>query len=166
MRRTIDGEIAADPAPDCRLHLRSDPKAIVRDIDARNRRTTSVTQPGRERPPNRPWGEGPGSGGGVAHVPAALRGAVSGGKTRRHTVDRSTRLSLRKFSRRIRLRARAALCESARSLRCGNRYFPPGGGRWTPWRHLPLLLPLVVVSGTSRSPQVDGSGSRLDTVRR
>ena len=30
------------------------------------------TQPGRERPPNRPWGQGPGSAGGVAHAPAAL----------------------------------------------------------------------------------------------
>ena len=43
---------------------------------------------------------------------------------------------------------------------------PQEGGRRPPWRLLPLLLPLVVVSGTSRGPQVDGSGSRLDTVRR
>lgn len=43
---------------------------------------------------------------------------------------------------------------------------PQEGGRRPPWRLLPLLLPLVVVSGTSRSPQVDGSRSGRDTVRR
>ena len=36
-----------------------------------NHRTISDTQPGRERPRDRPWGQGRGSGGGVAHVPAA-----------------------------------------------------------------------------------------------
>src|SRR6267142_5519116 len=51
-----------------------------------NHRTISDTQPGRERPRNRPWGHGRGSGGGVAHVPAALRGIVRVGRNRRRAV--------------------------------------------------------------------------------
>ena len=52
-------------------------------LACRNDRTISDTQPGRERPPNRRWGEGERSGGGVAHVPAALRDSLSVGKNRR-----------------------------------------------------------------------------------
>ena len=48
-----------------------------------NHRTISDTQPGRERPRNRPWGQGQGSRGGVAHVPAALCDILRGGKNRR-----------------------------------------------------------------------------------
>jgi hypothetical protein len=58
---------------------------------------------------NRRWGQGRGSRGGVAHVPAALRDALRGGKNRRRIVQRSARLPVRKLSQRNRLRARAAL---------------------------------------------------------
>ncbi len=43
------------------------------DLGPEFRRRSHHQQPGRERPRNRPWGQGPGSAGGVAHVPAALR---------------------------------------------------------------------------------------------
>ena len=74
-----------------------------------NDRAISDTQPGRERPPNRLWGEGQGSRGGVAHVPAVLRGVVGVGKNRRRIDPWSARRYVPKLSRRIRLRARAAL---------------------------------------------------------
>jgi hypothetical protein len=63
---------------------------------------------------NRRWGQGRGSRGGVAHVPAALRGTVRVGKNRRRLLHWSTRLSVRKVSELIRLRAREALLDWAR----------------------------------------------------
>ena len=56
-----------------------------------NHRAISDTQPGRERPPNRPWGQGPGSRGGVAHVPAALRDGGRVGRNRRRDERRIAR---------------------------------------------------------------------------
>jgi len=158
-----------------------------------NHRTISDTQPGRERPRDRPWGQGQGSGGGVAHVPAALRGAVGGRQKPPPLLHQSARLTVRKLSQRIRLRARVSLRKSPRSLRLAVRYSPEEGvmdalassplpsplsdltrdevlrqegGRRPPWRLLPLLLPLAFVSGPSRNPQVDGPRSGRDTVRR
>ena len=159
-----------------------------------NHRTISDTQPGRERPRDRPWGQGQGSGGGVAHVPAALRGAVGRRQKPPPHLHHTARLTVRKLSQRIRFRALASLRKSARSLRLAVRYspeegvmdalapsplpsplsdltrdgglLPPEGGRRPPWRLLPLLLPLVVVSRPSRDPQVDGSRSGRDPVRR
>jgi len=149
-----------------------------------NHRTISDTQPGRERPRNRPWGQGLGSGGGVAHVPAALRDAVRGGKKPPPLLHQSARLTVRKLSQPIRLRARASLRKSARSLRLAVRYspergvmdalapsplpsplsdltrdglLPQEGGRRPPWRLLPLLLPLAVVSGTSLKARINSS---------
>jgi hypothetical protein len=81
-----------------------------------NHRTISDTQPGRERPRDRPWGQGPRSGGGVAHVPAALRDAVRIGKERRRAVVGLTRVSVHKPSHPIQLRARPALPPSVRSI--------------------------------------------------
>src|SRR5262249_18588972 len=59
-----------------------------------NHRTISDPQPGRERPRERPWGQGRGSGGGVAHVPAALRDTLRGGENRRRIVQWCGRLSV------------------------------------------------------------------------
>src|SRR3954469_10834225 len=92
-----------------------------------NDRTISDTQPGRERPRDRPWGQGRGSGGGVAHVPAALRGAVGGRQKPPPLLHQSARLTVRKLSQRIRLRARASLRKSPRSLRLAVRYSPEEG---------------------------------------
>jgi putative addiction module component (TIGR02574 family) len=36
---------------------------------------------------------------------------------------------------------------------------PRGGGIWTPWRHLPLHIPLSVVSGTSPNARINSSPS-------
>jgi hypothetical protein len=87
-----------------------------------NLRAISDTQPGRERPRDRPWGHGRGFGGGVAHVPAALRDTRRGGKDRRRTVHWSARLDVLKLSQRIRLRARVELQDWARSIRRVIRY--------------------------------------------
>jgi hypothetical protein len=158
-----------------------------------NHRTISDTQPGRERPLNRRWGQGQGSGGGVAHVPAALRDTVRGGKNRRR-FSINPRGSLSANSHSVFGCAHgASLRKSARSLRLVVRYspeegvmdalapsplpsplsdltrdgvLPQEGGRRPPWRLLPLLLPLAFVSGPSRNPQVDGPRSGRDTVRR
>ena len=78
-------------------------------------RRSCDAQPGRERPPNRPWGHGPGSGGGVAHVPAALRDAERVGKNRRRAAVESARVSVRKLPRRIQLRVRLVLQTPTRS---------------------------------------------------
>ena len=80
-----------------------------------NHRAIYDTQPGRERPPNRPWGQGPGSGGGVAHVPAALRDGVRVGRNRRRAAIKSARVSVRKLPQRIQLRARLVLQAAATS---------------------------------------------------
>src|SRR3954470_18140352 len=80
-----------------------------------NHRAISDTQPGRERPPNRPWGQGPGSRGGVAHVPAALRGTVRAGRNRRRAVIELASVGDRKLSQRIRLRVLATCDVSAGS---------------------------------------------------
>src|SRR5438094_10227213 len=74
-----------------------------------NHRTISDTQPGRERPRDRPWGQGPRSWGGVAHVPAALCGTVRVGRKHRRGVIELAAVCDRKLSQRIRLRSRAAL---------------------------------------------------------
>ena len=158
-----------------------------------NHRTISDTQPGRERPRNRPWGQGQGSGGGVAHVPAALRGAVGRRQKPPPLLHQSARLTVRKLSQRIRLRARglapqvptiASTCgpvppeegvmdalassplPSPLSDLTRDGVLPQEGGRRPPWRLLPLLLPLAFVSGPSRNPQVDVARSGRDTVRR
>src|SRR5207302_384383 len=58
------------------------------------RRHCHHQRPGRERPPNRRWGEGERSGGGVAHVPAAL--------LRRSSARRRTPCDqLRRYTRRL-----------------------------------------------------------------
>src|SRR5262249_30820870 len=94
-------------------------------------------------------------------------------------LNQSSRLAVRNLSQRIRLRERASLRKSARSLRLAVRYsseegvmdalapsplpsplsdltrdgvLPQEGGRRPPPRLLPLLLPLGVVSGTSLRP--------------
>ena len=71
-----------------------------------NHRAISDTQPGGERPRDRPWGQGRRSGGGVAHVPADLRYAVRVGETAaaprrcaRYIVHWYARLSVRKVPR-------------------------------------------------------------------
>ena len=89
-----------------------------------NGRTISDTQPGRERPPNRRWGEGPGSGGGVAHVPAALRNTVCAGRNRRRDDSRIARLSVGKRPQRNQIRGRDALVESTHQVGRTLRYSP------------------------------------------
>jgi len=59
------------------------PNRLFVTLTSSESRTISVMQPGRERPPNWRWGEGQGPRGGVAHVPAALRDTLSGGRDRR-----------------------------------------------------------------------------------
>jgi hypothetical protein len=81
-----------------------------------NQRTISDTQPGRERPPNRPWGQGPGSRGGVAHVPAALRDTARVGRNRRRDESRVARLSVGKRLQRNQIRGGDALVESAHAV--------------------------------------------------
>ena len=123
------------------------------------------TQPRRERPPNRRWGEGPGSAGGVAHVPAALRDAQSVGKNRRRIVCGFAGVYVRKLPHRSQLRGRDALVKKFAVRSWPVQILLQEGGSWTPWRHLPLHIPLVVVSPTSRSPRSDGSPAGRVTAR-
>ena len=97
-----------------------------------NHRAISDTQPGRERPPNRPWGQGPGSGGGVAHVPAALCDAVRVGKNRRRDESRIARRSVGKRSQRNQIRGRDALVESAHAGVMHAPGTPPRRGEMVP----------------------------------
>src|SRR5437016_4454533 len=105
--------MATDCATVCCADSRSDLSQLFVTLTGTTRGTISVMQPGRERPPNRRWGEGEGPAGGVAHVPAALRDAIRVGRNRRRDESPISRLYAAKCSQRNQIRGRDALVESA-----------------------------------------------------
>ena len=129
-----------------------------RGFRATNPRGSNHQQPGRERPPNRPWGQGPGSAGGVAHALAALR---------RHPFARRRMPRPQRRKRTRRLSATQTCCR--RNRRGGRQRWSASDecycresaamleGRWSPWVHHPLHLPLSVVSRRFAGRPLDGA---------
>ena len=148
--------IATPRAANCHLRLRLDPDSIVRAIC---RAQTIARSQTRSRdvsdPRDRPWGQGRGSGGGVAHVPAALRGVLSVGKDRRRIVSGFARVSVRKLPQRIQLRGRDPLMKKARYAHGLYRYTSKKGGDGRPGAISLSTSPSVLCQVLREAPRIN-----------